>query len=147
MVLMWATIGVVFIIAELITFTFILCFFGAGAIIVSLTTWSGLTPGINSQLIVFSISSILLMLLFRKMAKNLFYGSNDIPPDYIGQKVKVIKAIPGGGEGAIVYRGSVWIAFSDSVDIINEDDIVEIVAIEGIRVKVRPIKNQRREES
>ena len=138
-VLVWATLGVVFIIAELATFTFILCFLGVGAIIVSLTTYSGLTPGINSQLVVFSISSILMMLLFRKTARRLFYGSNDPPPDYMGQKVKVIKAIRRGGEGAVVYRGSDWIAFSDDADIISEGDTVEIVAIEGIRFKVKPI--------
>jgi membrane protein implicated in regulation of membrane protease activity len=137
--LIWATLGVILLIAELATFTFILCFLGLGAIIVSLTTWIGLAPGINHQLAVFSISSILMMLLFRKTAKGLFPGSNDPPPDYMGQKVKVIKAIPGGGEGTIEYRGSDWIAFSDDADIINEGDTVEIVAIEGIRVKVKPI--------
>ncbi|MFH1096109.1 MAG: NfeD family protein [Candidatus Desantisbacteria bacterium] len=137
--LVWATIGVVFIIAELISFTFILCFLGIGAIIVSLTTWSGITPGINSQLVVFSISSILMMFLFRKTARRLFCGSNDPLPDYMGQKVKVIKTISEGGEGAIAYRGSDWIAFSDYTDIIIEGNIVEIVAIEGIRVKVKPI--------
>jgi membrane protein implicated in regulation of membrane protease activity len=138
-VLVWATLGVVFIIAELITFTFILCFLGVGAIIVSLTTWSGLTPSINSQLVVFSILSILMMLLFKKTARRLFYRSNDPQPDYMGQKVKVIKTIPKGGEGAIAYRGSDWIAFSDYVNIVSEGEIVEIVAMEGIRVKVKPI--------
>lgn len=137
--LVWATLGVIFIIVELTNFTFILCFLGVGAIIVSLTTWGGLTPGINSQLVVFSISSILMMLLFRKTARRLFCGSNDPVPDYMGQKVKVIKAIPGGSEGAIAYRGSDWIAFSDYTDIINEGDTVEIVVMEGIRVKVKPI--------
>ena len=137
--LIWATLGVIFLIAELATLTFILCFLGVGAIIVSLTAWIGLTPGINSQLVVFSISSVLMMLLFRKTAKGLFFGSNDPSPDYMGQKVKVIKAIPVGGEGTIEYRGSDWIAFSDDADIINEDDTVEIVAIEGIRVKVKSL--------
>jgi membrane protein implicated in regulation of membrane protease activity len=112
---------------------------GVGAIIVSLTTWSGLTPSINSQLVVFSILSILMMLLFKKTARRLFYRSNDPQPDYMGQKVKVIKTIPKGGEGAIAYRGSDWIAFSDYVNIVSEGEIVEIVAMEGIRVKVKPI--------
>ncbi len=141
--LVWATLGVVFIIAELISVTFILCFLGIGAIIVSLTTMSGLTTGINSQLVVFSISSILMMLLFRKTARRFFAGTNDVKPDYMGEKVKVIRAIPAGGEGAIAYRGSDWIAFSDSVDIIIEGNTVEIVAIEGIRVKVIPIQVDR----
>ena len=137
--LIWVTVGVILLIAELATFTFILCFLGLGAIIVSLTTWIGLTPGINNQLVVFSISSVLMMLLLRKTAKGLFPGRHDPSPDYMGQRVKVIKAITGRREGAIEYRGSDWIAFSDDADIINEGDIVEIVAIEGIRVKVKPI--------
>ena len=137
--LVWAIIGIVFVIIELATFTFILSFLGVAAIIVSLTTWSSLTPGINSQLAVFSISSILMMLLLRKTARRLFAGTNDVKPDYMGQKVKVIRAIPVGGEGAIGYRGSDWIAFSDYADIIREGLTVEIVAIEGIRVKVKPI--------
>ncbi len=138
-VLVWAIIGVVLIIIELAIFTFILSFLGVAAIIVSLTTWFRLTPEINSQLAVFSISSILMMLLLKKTARRLFAGTNDIKPDYMGEKVKVIKAISGGGEGAIVYRGSDWIAFSDYADIISEGDTVEIVAIDGIRVKIKPI--------
>ena len=137
--LLWATLGLILLIAELATVTFILCFFGLGALIVALITWIGLTPGINSQLVVFSISSVLMMLLLRKSAKRLFFGINDPPPDYMGQKVKTIKAIPMGGEGAVQYRGSEWIAFSDEADIINEGDMVEIVAMEGIRVKVKTV--------
>jgi hypothetical protein len=137
--IVWAIIGIVFVIIELATFTFILSFLGVAAIIVSLTTWIGLTPGINSQLAVFSISSILMMLLLRKTARRLFAGTNDVKPDYMGQKVKVIRAIPVGGEGAIVYRGSDWIAFSDYANIIREGTVVEIVSIEGIRIKVKPV--------
>ncbi len=137
--IVWAIIGIVFVIIELATFTFILSFLGVAAIIVSLTTWIGLTPGINSQLAVFSISSILMMLLLRKTARRLFAGTNDVNPDYMGQKVKVIRAIPVGGEGAIVYRGSDWIAFSDYANIICEGTVVEIVSIEGIRIKVKPV--------
>jgi len=137
--LIWATIGLVLLAAELATVTFILAFLGLGAIIVSLTTWGGITPGLNSQLLVFSVSSLLLLLLLRKTAKRLFAGTHDTPPDYMGEKVKVIKAIPAGGEGAIKYRGSDWFAFCDDKAIINEGDTVEIVAIEGIRVKVKPI--------
>lgn len=137
--IIWATIGLVLLAAELATFTFILSFFGLGAIIVSLATWGGLTPGLNGQLLVFSISSLLMLLLLRKSAKRLFAGTHDVPPDYMGEKVKVAKAIPPGGEGTIKYRGSDWFAFSETTETINEGDTVEIVAIEGIRVKVKPV--------
>jgi hypothetical protein len=117
-------------------FTFVFTFFGAGALIVSLTTWAGITPGLSSQLAVFSITSLLMLLVLRKTAKKLFFGSHDIPPDYKGQKVKVVKAIPVGGEGSVSYRGSVWIAFSDSANSIPEGSTVEIVSLDGIRTKV-----------
>jgi membrane protein implicated in regulation of membrane protease activity len=137
--LVWAIIGLLLLAAELATISFILCFIGLGALIVALTTWIGLTPGFNSQVIVFSVSSLLLMIVLRKTAKKLFAGTNDVVPDYLGQKVKVIREIPPGGEGAIEYRSSDWIAFSEEKDIISTGKTVEIVAIEGIRVKVKSV--------
>jgi membrane protein implicated in regulation of membrane protease activity len=120
--------------------TFVFAFFGIGALIVAVTAWIGLTPELSSQLAIFSASSLLMMLVFRKTAKKLFFGSHDIPPDYKGHKVKVVKAIPVGGEGAISYRGSEWIAFSESSEAIREGSTVEIISIEGIRVKVKFIE-------
>jgi inner membrane protein len=139
-VIVWAIIGVFLIIIELMSVTFVFAFFGVGALIVSLTTWTGITPGLNGQFAVFSVSSLLMMFAFRKTAKKLFFGSHDKPQDYKGQKVKVVKAIPVGGEGAISYRGSEWIAFSESADTIREGSTVEIISLDGIRAKVTSIK-------
>jgi membrane protein implicated in regulation of membrane protease activity len=139
-VIVWAVIGVILIIIELMSLTFVFAFFGIGALIVAVTAWIGLTPELSSQLAIFSASSLLMMLVFRKTAKKLFFGSHDIPPDYKGHKVKVVKAIPVGGEGAISYRGSEWIAFSESSEMIREGSTVEIISIEGIRVKVKFIE-------
>ena len=135
-VIVWAVLGVVLIIIEMNHLAFVLAFFGLGALIVSVTTWVGITPGLNSQLAVFSISSLLMLVAFRKTAKKVFFGSHDMPPDYKGQKVKVVKDIPVGGEGSVSYRGSVWIAFSDSANSIPEGSTVEIVSLDGIRTKV-----------
>ena len=139
-VTVWAIIGIVLIIIELMSFTFVFVFFGVGALIASLTTWIGLTPGLSGQLAVFSVSSLFMLLVLRKTAKKLFFGSHDVPPDYKGQKVKVVKAIPAGGEGAISYRGSEWIAFSESTDQIPEGSTVEILSLDGIRAKVKHVE-------
>ena len=137
--LVWAVVGLLLLIAELATVSFILCFIGLGALIVALTTWLGITSSFSSQLIVFSVSSLLLLFLLRKTAKKLFAGQADVPPDYAGQKVPVIKPIPAGGEGTIQYRGSDWIAFSDTAQTLPEGAVVQIETIEGIRVKVKPV--------
>jgi hypothetical protein len=139
-VIVWAIIGVVLIIIELMSLTFVFAFFGVGALIVSITAWAGITPGLNGQFVVFSVSSLLMMFALRKTAKKLFFGSHDKPPDYKGQMVKVVKAIPTGGEGAISYRGSEWIAYSESADAIREGSTVEIISLDGIRAKVTYIK-------
>ncbi len=135
--LVWAAVGLLLLIAEVATLSFILCFIGLGALIVALTTWIGITPSFSSQLIVFTVSSLFLLLLLRKTAKKLFAGHADAPPDYVGENVPVVKAIPSGGEGTIQYRGSDWIAFSDTPQTIPEGTVVRIEAIEGIRVKVK----------
>jgi membrane protein implicated in regulation of membrane protease activity len=139
-VIVWAIIGIVLVIIELMSLTFVFAFFGVGALIVSLTTWAGITPGISSQLAVFAVSSLFMLFVLRKTAKKLFFGSHDVPPDYKGQKVKVVKAVPVGGEGAISYRGSVWIAFSESTEAIPEGSMVEIISLDGIRAKVKFIE-------
>jgi inner membrane protein len=139
-VIVWAIIGIVLVIIELMSLTFVFAFFGVGALIVSLTTWAGITPGISSQLAVFAVSSLFMLFVLRKTAKKLFFGSHDVPPDYKGQKVKVVKAVPVGGEGAISYRGSVWIAFSESAEAIPEGSTVEIISLDGIRAKVKFIE-------
>jgi membrane protein implicated in regulation of membrane protease activity len=139
--LAWAAVGLLLLILELATQSFILCFIGLGALIVAATTWMGLTDSFGSQLIVFSISSLLLMFLLRKTAKKLFAGHDDAPPDYAGEKVSVVKIIPAGGEGIIQYRGSDWIAFSDESQEIPAGTVVRIAAIEGIRVKVKLIES------
>ncbi|MBP7763665.1 MAG: NfeD family protein [Syntrophaceae bacterium] len=138
--LVWAVLGLVLLITELATATFILCFIGLGALLVALTTWLGLTPSLSSQLLVFTVSSLLLLFLLRKTAKKLFAGQADAPPDYAEQKVQVVRTIPPGGEGAIAYRGSEWIAFSDAPEPIPEGAAVRIETIEGIRVKVKPVQ-------
>jgi len=138
--LAWALVGLVLLIAELATVSFILCFIGMGALLVAASTWIGLTPSFSSQLIVFSASSLALLFLLRKTAKKLFAGHADVPPDYAGQKVDVVKPIPAGGEGTVRYRGSDWIAFSDTNRTIPEGATVQIETIEGIRVKVKLIE-------
>jgi len=137
--LIWAIAGVVLIVIELASFTFVLAFLGIGALVTALITWLGLTPDTNMQLAAFSISSIIMLLLFRKTARKMFAGHGFNMADDVGQRVKVIKEIPVDGEGDVLYRGSVWNAVSDSNELIPEGATVEITAIDGIRLRVRKI--------
>lgn len=137
--IVWAIIGIILIAAELMTMAFVLIFFGIGAILTAVLTWLGITPEFKTQLIFFSISSFGLLLVLRTFAKGLFFKKADVLQEFIGQKVKVTKAISPNAEGSVSYRGSEWIAFSESADVIPKGSMAEITGTEGIRVKVRKI--------
>lgn len=136
--LIWAILGIVLIIVELLTGTFFFLFIGIGAIITAIVAYFGV-GSIHIQFIIFAISSIILILLLRKMAKKLFYGHADLPPEYIGEKVPVAKEIPVGHEGSVKYRGSFWIAYSDEIENIPEGTLVEVIGSDGIKLKVKKI--------
>lgn len=133
----WAALGVILIIIEVLTFTFILIFLGIGAIVTAITTGLGLTTEIETQLAVFSATSVITVLLLRKTAKGL-YSSGEFQFEHIGVKVTVVTEIPAGREGSVLYRGSRWIAFSDKEEAIPEGSTVKITAVDGIRLKVQP---------
>ncbi|MBI5637242.1 MAG: NfeD family protein [Nitrospinae bacterium] len=133
----WAALGIILIIIEVMTFTFILVFLGIGAIVTAITTGLGLTTDIGVQLAVFSATSVISAVLLRKTAKGLYFR-DEYKSEQIGAKVTVINEIPARGEGSVLYRGSRWIAFSDAEAAIPAGGTVEIMAVDGIRLKVRP---------
>ena len=57
---------------------FILFFFGMGAWITSLVTAFLPELNFNQQIIVFSVSSLLLLLLLRNYLQNIFYGNQNL---------------------------------------------------------------------
>ena len=136
----WAILGIILIVAELMTMAFVLVFFGLGSLLTAFLTWLGITPDFTSQLLVFAISSSVMLLVLRTFAKKQFFRKSEVSQEFIGQKVKVVRAISADSEGTVSYRGSEWIAFSDSKEVIPAGAIAEIIGTEGIRLKVRKIE-------
>lgn len=131
----WAIIGIVLIIIEMVSVTFFFAFIGMGALITALAVYLGVKT-ISIQIIIFCLTSILMVALFRKTAKKLFAGHSDMKPDYVDEKVEVIEDILPGRDGSVKYRGSKWIAYSEDLKIIPAGTIVKVIASEGIKLKV-----------
>ena len=111
--LIWFLIGVAFLVSEMISPVFILFFFGMGAWITSLVIAFLPELNFNQQIIVFSISSLLLLLLLRNYLQNIFYGNQNLVEEQynnIEQDVSAIvtKDIPKGGFGEIKFRGTFY---------------------------------------
>ncbi len=138
----WAVVGIALIIAELLIPSFFLVFFGVGAVVTALTTATGLTADLGYQLAVFCVSSLALMIAFRRKIK-LRLSRETLPPDYLGQRVKVIRTIRKGEEGKVFYRGAEWIAFCESSnEEVDEGSLVEVTGCDGVRLKVRKVEEQ-----
>ena len=72
--LIWFLIGTGFLIAEFVMPTFIMFFFALGAIVVSIVT-ACFELSINSQIMLFALSSIISLVLLRNYMKKIFKGN------------------------------------------------------------------------
>lgn len=142
--LIWFLLGLGLILSEFFLPGIILVFFGAGAWVVALTTWIGLTGGWPSQLLVFTFSSVILLVILRRRIRTRFFGhvSDNLDPninldEFAGQTVTVIAAINAGEAGGKVeYKGANWSARAE-VDIAAGQQAT-ILNIDGLTLQVRP---------
>ncbi|MFN4145509.1 MAG: NfeD family protein [Runella sp.] len=137
----WIAVAALMLIFELLTVTFFSAFLGVGALITALTTWLGLTPSLNSQLLCFSVVSVGMMVFLRKPLRDFVKkrGHTAEYSEYVGDKATVIETIPAGGEGKVFYRGTEWIALAELNTPIHKNKSVIIKRLEGIKLIVQEI--------
>lgn len=142
-VLIWFLAGLALILFEFTVPGIILVFFGIGAWITALTTWVGLTEGWTSQLLTFSISSVILLVLLRRWFRAKFFGHltagqdpQDNLDEFKGQVVIVTADIDTVDGGKVEYKGADWSARCDSALTAGSRCVIE--SVDGITLVVRP---------
>ena len=136
----WFIIGFVFFVLEFAIPGFILFFFAVGAWVVALLTLI-IDVSINIQLIVFVISSVVTILLFRKWLKRMIWTrkySSEIENELIGRTAIAETSISPGHNGKVSFKGTSWDASSE--DIIDVGDQVMITGNDSILLIVKSIK-------
>ena len=144
--LIWFLVGLGLILCEFMIPGAIIVFFGVGAWIAALTTWIGLTNSLAWQIIVFSVTSVALLLMLRRRLKGQFLGhtgsEQDLDHDleeFVGRTVTVTQAIRPGNPGRIEFKGAGWQARSDQA--FEPGDRVVITGLDGIRVTVSAVES------
>lgn len=143
--LIWFLVGLGLLLAELVLPGFVIVFFGIGAWVTALLVGFGLLQGFNGQLLVFLVSSLLALVLFRKKGRELFGGrvSRVMHPtasmeDLRGERAVVVAPIqPDGLGGKVEFHGTTWNADADVA--VEKGTIVEIVDQKDLRLKVKPL--------
>jgi membrane protein implicated in regulation of membrane protease activity len=141
--IIWFVVGLVLLILEFILPGLIIAFFGAGAWIVALVCL--ITDiGINTQLIIFIISSVLSLLCLRKWLKGVFLGHSGSKQnlkenleEFIGQKAVVKEKIVPKAGGKVEFHGTNWLAQADEE--IAEGTMVQIIGKDNITLKVKSL--------
>ena len=138
----WFVLGIIFFVLELVMPGFFIFFFGVGACVTAIICLIG-DPGINLQIIIFLVVSVLSLLALRKMLKNLFFFADDeksksIENEFIGKEAVTITDFDSDCRGKIEFKGTTWKAEANMP--IKTGQIVKIIDKEGFTLKVE-LKN------
>jgi len=141
--LIWFLVGLFLLLLELAAPGLIIVFFGVGAWIVSAVCYFA-QPTLNAQLLIFILSSLILLFSLRKWLTDTFRGFNvgttkasEIVDDFVGEKAVVIKEIIPGSSGKVEFHGTSWTAEADEPIAVGQR--VEILAKNSLTLKVKPL--------
>ncbi len=138
MTLFWLVLFVVLALFELVTVNLVSIWFSLGALI---TTFVSLvTDNLMIHLAVFTISSILLLLLTKPFVKKM-KKREEVPTNLdmvVGKTGVVTEKIEKDGIGEVKVLGKKWSAYSDKE--VEENSKVKVLSINGVKLKVEEIK-------
>ena len=140
--LFWFILGLGLFLLELVMPGFIIFFFGLGAWITALVCLIG-NPGINIQIIIFAISSGLLLIALRRIIQKKFLNSkssrsDDVEDEFTGKEALSTADFGGIKQGKVEFKGTTWTAESTSE--IKEGQRVIIIEKNSFKLIVEPKK-------
>lgn len=137
---LWIVIAILFFVGEIFTAGFVLMCFGVGALLAAAAGFAGF--GLVWQLAVFIVGSVIAVLLSRPFARQVS-GAGEQPVAIgrvIGQQGLVLKEInPRTGTGLVRIGTEEWRAESATGEVIPAGATVEVLGVEGVRLRVRPV--------
>ena len=139
----WAMVGLILLLMEFMLPGLIIFFFGVGAWIVAATCFF-VDISVNIQIIIFIVSSVVLLLALRKWLRSIFVGhtyskqagTQDIN-DLVGEKVTVTKTITPPQTGAVELHGVKWNAVAETA--IEAGQLAEITGQDNLTLTVKSL--------
>jgi membrane protein implicated in regulation of membrane protease activity len=139
----WIGMALFFLLAEVFTAGFVLACFGLGALAAAVPAFLGF--GLVWQLLVFIVVSTIAVLFSRRFADRVTGDqSQGLGVDRVlGKTALVIESIdPHSPSGRVRVDVEEWRAASEDGSSISEGTIVEILAVDGTRLRVRPVAQE-----
>lgn len=141
--LIWFIVGLILFLLELVLPGFVIFFFAVGAWATALLCLVA-NPGINLQVIVFAVTSVLSLLALRKMIQKRFFFSKDnlsesVEDEFTGKEAVALTDFKAGINGKVDFKGTSWNAESEKN--IREGQTVIIRSKENFKLFVEPKNN------
>lgn len=138
MIYLWLAVAVLALIVEAITTDLTSIWASAAAVITMIVAI--FVDIIWLQILIFAVLTIILIICVRPYIKR-YFKTNEIKTNFdalIGKVGIVNDPIEPQGKGSVKIEGKEWTAISDANDLIDRDTRVVIIAIEGVKLLVRP---------
>ena len=137
---LWLAGGLALVVAELATPSgFFILFFGAGALTVGLLKAFLLVDSLTSELLLFSVLSVIYLVLFRGMLQSRVQAP---PPPNVDSLVGVLaivqESLSPGVVGKVEVRGSTWSARNTSGVTLTPGQRARVAAVDGLTLAVVP---------
>jgi inner membrane protein len=139
----WFLIGLCMFLLELVMPGFIIFFFGLGAWVTALVCLIG-DPGINVQIIIFAVTSVLLLIALRKIIRKKFFNrkghlSDEVEDEFTGKEALATTDFGKDKYGKVEFKGTTWKA--ESISEIKEGQTVIITEKVNFTLIVKPKNN------
>ncbi len=137
----WLVLGLLLVLAELATpGGFFVIFFGVSALIVGALAKLGLAGPVWTQLLLFSVLSIILLVLFRSRLLKAIQNDPQRPEvdSLVGEIGHVDGAIAPGGIGKIEVRGAAWSARNTTSSTLGRGTRCRVLRVDGLMLDIEP---------
>ena len=140
----WMIFGAILLGSELLLVDagFYLVFIGIAGAIVGLIGLAGVGLEPWLQWVLFSVISLVLMVLFRKKLYGKLRGSAvgyQVGPT--GEIVTVEQTLQPGETGRLAYRGTEWTAVNTSEQVMEQGQHVQISSVDSLTLKLDAVKD------
>jgi inner membrane protein len=137
----WLVLGLLLMLGELVTpGGFYIIFFGIGALLVGLLAAVNLAGPAWMQLLLFSVLSIGLLLVFRARLLNWMQVDPQLPSvdALVGQVAVATGRLEPGAIGKVELRGASWSARNVSDSVVGPGSRCRVQRVDGLMLDVTP---------
>jgi len=137
----WLVLGLVLVVSELATpGGFYIVFFGIGALVVGVLAGFDMAGPVWTQLLLFSLISIMSIVLFRGRLLRMFQAETQAPsPDQlVGEVAVAAEDLAPGAMGRVELRGAAWSAKNDATAFVARGVRCRVTRVEGLTLHIVP---------